>query len=152
MAGIRALLLLLRWRRGLSAHGVVLDLYPTSYWLPPVARQLMPHARVRQLELQAECSVLRQLVSSRLSAYSYYDERVVAWSEVLQAYGIGLKAIDTFYGRKRFSCGGGSTREAFHGLERFPEWAVRDVRALPPLHALAGALLEEEVLLEGWRF
>jgi len=133
--GVRALLLLLRWRRSPPVRGRIIELLPIESWLLPI------EARVRNwlkldLEMRPEC-----LVRSSVPGLIGLQEDVISWTDALSVYGVGLKALHVFHGAHPIWTNGlGGRREVFHGLARFPSWALADIRSLGPLSSLMATI------------
>ncbi len=111
----------------------MLDLLPVESWRLPIDARVRSWLRL-ELEFHPECSVLQAVPGS-----SRMYEHVLAWSDALDRFGVGLTALRVFHGLKPIRAAQGRGRSDFHGLSRFPDWAVQDVLALPPISALAAA-------------
>jgi hypothetical protein len=129
--GIRALVLLMQWQLSLPVHQEVLDMLPiasTEAWLLPIDA-----SRVRNwLSMDTEPPKCSILFAGRVSL------EIVAWSDALSTYGVGLKALQVFHGLKPVDVflPNGRVGQRFRGLSRFPNWALTDVATLPPISAL----------------
>ena len=109
LAGLRGLVALIRWRRQASIH----------------ARALEPFERLQfgvwPLELTT-ARFCRVWYSRTRSTAGPFQNLELPWSSCLQLYAVPLRAMRAFYG------------ESFM-REVLPDWAVEDVRQLPPLRA-----------------